>query len=280
MMYAQTTVVLKTLLDDAIVKPKIDAALSTYPVYTPKNPAALTVIPTREDINKRLLNHYKYREIGFETVGRFLDELEIAMCDIMPYYNQLFKSEDIINGIDDIFGNLDVTEEYTETTTGSSQSEGSGTSSTTSSDTSETSGTTSATSTNNTSMETSEHTKNIKSETPQDNLAITAKDINNVDYADEVNWNKKDNTSTSEGSETSSGSSETSATSESSSEQSSSGTNSVETETETAHTLHRKGNQGVNTYAHDMLEFRQLFMNIVSDIIHDKRIANLFMKVY
>ena len=54
------------------------------------------------------------------------------------------------------------------------------------------------------------------------------------------------------------------------------------TQTEGTHThvMTKKGNQGVNTYAHDMLEFRQLFQNIVQMIIHDSRIAELFMLVY
>ena len=46
------------------------------------------------------------------------------------------------------------------------------------------------------------------------------------------------------------------------------------------HTMNKKGNQGVNTYAHDLLEFRELFINIEQQIIKDERISELFMRVY
>jgi len=288
MIYGQYTVVLKTLLDNEQVKPLIDKALSTYPVYVPENPALFTVVPTREEINTKLLNHYKYREIGFETVGRFIDELEISMCEIMPYYNQLFKSEDILNAIDDIFGNIDITEEYSETVKGSAKGDtettGTGTANTTMNNSGETNSETTSTSNSNTSMETTDTGKNIKSETPQNNLTITGSNIDSVNYADAVDWKKNENTSNSEGSESSTGSNTTTNTDESTSNstttQSSSGTSSSESESETKHTLHHKGNQGVNTYAHDMLEFRELFLNIVQQIIEDVRIKELFMNIY
>lgn len=44
------------------------------------------------------------------------------------------------------------------------------------------------------------------------------------------------------------------------------------------HTLTKKGNQGVNTYAHDMNELRQSFLNIDLDIINE--LKDLFLQVY
>lgn len=288
MIYAKYTIVLKTLLDDPKSKSMIDSAMATYPLHLPKNPAGFSVIPTREEINKKILDYYKYREIGFETFGRFLDELEIALNEIMPYYNQLFNSEDIINGLDDIFGNLDVTDTYERETSGSTSntSEVSESGTLKGKDTS----TSSATNTNDTSDETEttssvdSTSKDVKSQTPQDSLTITASKIESVSYADEVNWNKGNTTS----SGTSSGSAHSEGTTTGNSE-----VNKDETSTKTGnttdtgtsegsetYTLHRKGNQGVNTYAHDMLEFRQLFMNVIQKIIHDPRISELFMIVY
>ena len=92
--HAKYTVVLKTLLDNKEAKEKIEKALSSYPIYTAtsKNEYIPNIIPTRSELNEKILNYYKYREIGFETFGRFVDELEIAMKEIMPYYNQLYES--------------------------------------------------------------------------------------------------------------------------------------------------------------------------------------------
>ena len=72
---AKYTVELRTLMNDDLVRPLLNEALSKYPMYKPltNNEEVLAIIPTRQILNDKLLNHYKYREIGFETVGRFLD---------------------------------------------------------------------------------------------------------------------------------------------------------------------------------------------------------------
>ncbi len=259
-MIARYTVVLKTLLDDANVKPLIDKALSTYPMYVPANPQNYSIIPTREQLNTKLLNHYKYREIGFETVGRFLDELEMAMNEIMPYYYQLFKSEDIMNAIEDPFGNVDIIETFEEEREGSSSGSSSGTSS----------GETSSNSKMNSNAQTTNNTKNVHSKTPQSQLEVPAEEIDTLTYADEVNWNRDGNQSTGETID------ESRATSESSN----SGESSAETSEKVSHTFKKTGNQGVNTYAHDMKELREIFLNIEQKIINDPRIKELFMLVY
>ena len=159
---------------------------------------------------------------------------------------------DIINGLEDIFGNLDVEETYQETTSGESSGESSGQSNVQDSSTTETN--------------TNGYNKSVKSSTPQCQLDISNKGIDNLSYADEVNWNH----STNEDNSTNTG--------ESTSTTSSSATNQSSATTE--HTLKRKGNQGVNTYAHDMLEFRELIKNIELEIINHPRIQELFMLVY
>lgn len=236
MIQARYTEVLYNLLKNPRVKALIDDAMSEYPMYVPENPVTFSVIPTREELNKIILNHFKYREIAFETVGRFIDELRTTLNEIMPFYYQLYKTEDIMNGLDDVFGNVDMIESYTETnsTTGNAS----------------TSATSSANSESN--------DKNVSSDTPQGDLNISNDDIDNVSYANNVTWNKV-NTSTS-GSD--SGTSQTSAT------------GSIE------HTLTRKGNQGVNTYGHDMGELRNIFMNITKDILNNPRMQELFMLIY
>lgn len=257
---AKYTEVLKNLIDCEEIKPLIDRALSTYPMYVPENEMKYSLISTREELNKKLLNHYKYREIGFETVGRFIDELEIAMNEIMPYYYQLYKSADVMNGIDDVFGNVDITEKFEQITEGSSKgnSKGSGESTST------------ANATSNTSSDMTNTSKDVTSQTPQDNLGTTANNIDSVSYADEIKWNKS--TSNSEG--TSEDNSTSTATTSNTDETSSESTGKTE------HTFTKQGNQGVNTYAHDMKELRETFLNIDKQIIEDPRIAELFMLVY
>lgn len=260
MIAAKYTVVLKTLLDDPEVKTLIDKAMSTYPIYKPENTPIYSMIPTREELNKKILDYYKYREIGFETVGRFLDELETSLIEIMPYYNQLYKATDILNGVDDPFGNVDITETFEEETRGLSEGSSEGTNRNNTS--------TIANSESNTEM--NDNNKSVKSSTPQDLLDIPAKDIDSVNFADEVNWNE--NISNSKGTNKDTGTSN--------SESTSSGESTNRSEGTTSHTLTKKGNQGVNTYAHDLKELRELFLNIEQQIINDIRIRELFMMVY
>lgn len=280
MIYSRYSIVLKNLMDNEQTAAALQKALSSYPIYTPKNPALYTIIPTREEINTKLLNHYKYREIGFETIGRFLDELEIAMCEIMPYYNQLMSSEDMMNGIEDIFGNIDITEYYDESSSGSSKSK-TDTSASSEASSEQTTSTEHITENNsNTSANTTALSKNIESQTPANELTITAAEIDSVGYADKASWNKDENTSSSESTDTSTGSTEGTTSGTTSSTDTSSANNDTSTAGTITHTLTRKGNQGVNTYAHDMLEFRELFLNIVQQIINNNRIKELFMLVY
>lgn len=260
MIHGKHTIYLKTLMEDPNVRPLLNKALSTYPMYEPQNPDNYSIIPTREQLNTKLLNHYKYREIGSETVGRFLDDLETTMCEIMPYYYQLFKSEDIMNGIEDPFGNVDIEEKFEEETTGNSSG----------STTGKSNNTTETTAESNTSTDMTTAGKNVNSKTPQSQLEVTAQNIDTLDYADNVTWNKEESNSTGETSDRGSANSNT--TSEGTTENETSGT--------TKHTFTKKGNQGVNTYAHDMKELREIFRNIEEEIIHNPKIAELFFLVF
>ena len=46
----------------------------------------------RETLESKILLHYYTREIGQETVGLWKLKLRSKLCDIMPYYNQLYES--------------------------------------------------------------------------------------------------------------------------------------------------------------------------------------------
>jgi hypothetical protein len=66
----------------------------------------------REVLNEKIINHFYFREIGFETVPRFLFALQRRLNEIMTIYNQRYKSIDMdINPIN----NVDMTESFTHT---------------------------------------------------------------------------------------------------------------------------------------------------------------------
>ena len=258
MVHAKYTVVLKTLLDSPVVKPEIEKALSTYPLYKPEK--LYDLVPDRAELNERLLNHYKYREIGFETVGRFLDELEITMREIMPRYNELLKTVVTMAELPSPFDNVDVVETFEEKKTNASTID-----TTTENETAST-----AKDTTTTENTVDSNNKHVRTTTGQGNIAVPADQIDTVDHADEVEWGKDH-----------SGSNGTSTSNGESGAMSTGSTNVKNDGTETTtHTYTKKGNKGVNTYAHDMLEFRTSIIDVVDQIIRDPRINELFMLVY
>lgn len=46
----------------------------------------------RPILEDKIIRHFYFREIGFETVGRFLFELETKLNEIMPFYNKMYES--------------------------------------------------------------------------------------------------------------------------------------------------------------------------------------------
>lgn len=170
MIPARYTEVLDNLLRNPQSKAHIDTAMSDYPLYQ-TDPNKVKVygtaytIPSREELNNKILNHYRFQEIGQETFGRWLFELNTALNEIMPYYNQLFYSAD--QDFNPIY-NVD----YKKSLIGS-QNSNSNTSST---------GTDSSTN--------EEYTKGVNSRTPQDQLSISNVNIDSVNYADNADWGK------------------------------------------------------------------------------------------
>ena len=255
---AKYTIQLKDIMYNPTGAKMLQKALSTYPLYSSSsdNDMIKYLIPKREELNNKLLNHYRKYEIGSYSVDEFIDDLEITMNEIMPYYNQLYKSVETMALIDDPFGNVDVTETVKETriTEGENQ---------------DTSNTTSSANDSSTSSTTSvSASKNLENETPQGNIGVSAYEIDSVSHADKITWNKTigDVDGTTE--------SETSSEAEIKSTGTTKSTDTFE------HTFHKIGNQGVNTYAHDMEELRKTFIDVTDKIINDKRIKELFMLVY
>ena len=67
-----------------IIKSGFPLDLQSYPIFDESY---------REGLNNKIIRHYWFREIGFETAALFRDRLTMTMAEIMPYYNQLYKSQ-------------------------------------------------------------------------------------------------------------------------------------------------------------------------------------------
>ena len=70
---------IETVLDNSW-----DKIFSDFPIFDEKY---------RAELCKKILRHYYTREICCETVARWKLFLSDKMKNIMPYYNQLYKSE-------------------------------------------------------------------------------------------------------------------------------------------------------------------------------------------
>ena len=174
MIPARYTEVLSNLLFYPDTKDAITEAMSDYPLYQ-TDPDKVNVygtaytVPTREELNAKILNHYRFQEIGQETVGRWLFELKTALYEIMPYYNQLFYSAD--QDFNPIY-NVDYKKSIIGSQNASSNTTSTGTDSTTN----------------------EEFTKGVNSKTPQDQLSISNVNIDSVNYADNADWGKSNGT--------------------------------------------------------------------------------------
>lgn len=194
----------------------------------------------KKAFEQKVIDHYFFRQIGAETIARFKHNFKTRVREIMPRYIELYKTVEIMANIDDPFGNVDVTETFEETRTGSETGGGSAT----------VTGRTTDTKTVGTSTERRE------SDTPQGAVS-NLDDYLSRAAIESANGDEDATTDTESTSTTGS---------------------TTESEGTVKHTLTRKGNQGVNTYAHDMIEFRQSIIDVDRQIIDD--LNDLFLMVY
>ena len=89
------TITIKNLINN-----NFDFGLNDYPIWNETY---------RNTLNKKILNHYYENEIGFETAELFKFYLNNKMTEIMPYYNKLYNSEELV--LIDILGNVNLREE-------------------------------------------------------------------------------------------------------------------------------------------------------------------------
>ena len=174
----------------------------------------------KKDFENQVIEHFYFRQIGQETVGRFLHYFRSKIRDIMPYYIQLYESEKYMKDIDDPFATVDYTETFEQESTGVSQTENNGT-------------------------RKENHLRKFAN-TPQGS-------IDNLDH-----YMTEATTETADDTDTSATTGEQSGTVKS--------------------TLTKKGAMGVTTFGHDMIEYRQSFLNI--DLMVINELNDLFLGVY
>lgn len=139
------TITIKNLIDN-----NFDFQMNSYPIFDESY---------RETLNHNILYHYYENEIGFETASLFRLYLNQRLNEIMPYYNELYKTQKEI--IDNkLFNNVNLTEQLT----GSNTSETSSTS------------------------QSSNSGKNLYQDTPQGQISQT--DIDNQTWATNLTLNK------------------------------------------------------------------------------------------
>lgn len=197
----------------------------------------------KKEFEQKILEHFWTRQIGQETVGRFLLYFRRTVREIMPYYIQRYESVDLMKDADiRPLDNYNMVEEFQQ----------------------ETSDTGSATNKTNGSSTGSGLEKKTRAEsvTPDGSLnwALnpTNPDTISLDYASNVQQEINDNTA----SETSESTGNTTSTNLG----------------ETSHKLTRRGNIGVTSYAQLLEGYRQTFLNIDMEIIED--LENCFLGVY
>lgn len=251
-----------------LVENHFDLGLKNYPIFDEHY---------REALNEKIIKHYYFREIGFETAGLFKFYLNQTMLEIMPYYNQLYKSELLeFNPFYNVDHELrsDKANNLTSSRADSTQSHGDATN-----DTSQ-SGMQTDTNSRNASDRTTQETKdkNVHSDTPQGLLSID--NIDDEVYASTADYNKGENENNSNSNENSlhSGITENRQTGTNSNDltMQSSG-NSMQNGIEN-YISHVVGKEGTETYSEMLNKFRDTFLNI--DMMIIKELENLFMNVF
>lgn len=194
----------------------------------------------RQVLCRKILKHYYTREIAHETVGRWKLALNAKLNEIMPYYNQLYKSELLEFNP---FYDVDLTR----------SKEGSGTSNRTSNNTETNSGTSKNVSSGSGTSNTD--TLNRFSDTPQNSMdtqGITdSVPLTTVTKVNEDNITTNESTDTLTRNDTKTGN----------------GTENINNTDKYIETV--KGKQGTENYSSLLKKFRETFLNIDMMIIDD-----------
>lgn len=223
-----------------LIEGNYELGLKDYPIFDESY---------REQLNNKIIQHYYFREIGFETEALFKNRLNQKMNEIMPYYNQMYESSKL--KIDPL-STIDLEEVFSR----KSKTTGEGTSST--------SGT--GNNTNNfNSTDTTDYGKISKfSDIAQ--AQTTPNEILNDKYLTSATVDDGQDKNTNTGTNTSQ------------TESTTSGTSTDERNLDEDTTLTRKGNNGSASESELLNMYRETFLNIDMMIIDD--LDELFLGIW
>lgn len=118
-----------------IVASGVDVWAFDYPVPAKTvtyNGKTASVPFDKDAFQQKILDHYRFRQIGQETVGRWLHYFRTRIREIMPYYVQLYEFEAKWFNIDDPLESYNLVETFEESSHGSGTVTASGSSESTS----------------------------------------------------------------------------------------------------------------------------------------------------
>ena len=233
----------------------------------------------RVPLETKILRHYYTREIGLETVGLWRMKLETKLNEIMPYFNQLYKSELLeFNPFYDVELGTTRNNEHNQIENATENADATSKSET---DTTQTTKDTIADTDNTTidSTVTRNNTeKNAYSDTPQGQVS----NVDNYSYL--TNYRNVNNTGTDSTDETNNRTYNRTAdgTLTGSITNNSSSTNEVQNNkniTSTDDYIEKvSGKRGTSSYSSMLKEFRETFLNIDMQVIDS--LSDLFMGVW
>lgn len=221
----------------------------------------------RAVLETKILKHYYTREIGEETYGLWKLRLDTKMNEIMPYYNQLYKSTLLeFNPLYDVDINRthNATRKGTEILNGNVDTNGQVIASTNANNT---------TTSNNTTDQTGTNGNTDKySATPQGGLDGLAQD-KYLTNARMITGNDTLNSKTHSTTDDMIDSTTDTSTNMTTATKNNTTINNTEDYLESV-----KGKQGTQSYASMILEFRETFLNIDMMVIND--LSDLFMNIW
>lgn len=221
----------------------------------------------RPVLETKILKHYYTREIGEETYGLWKLRLDTKMNEIMPYYNQLYKSTLLeFNPLYDVDINRthNATRKGTEILNGNVDTNGQVIASTNTNNT---------TTSNNTTDQTGTNGNTDKySATPQGGLDGLAQD-KYLTNARMITGNDTLNSKTHSTTDDMIDSTTDTSTNMTTATKNNTTINNTEDYLESV-----KGKQGTQSYASMILEFRETFLNIDMMVIND--LSDLFMNIW
>ena len=267
-----------------LIENNFDIGLKDYPIFDENY---------REPLNRKIINHYYFREIGFETAELFKRYLNNTMNEIMPYYNQLFKSELLEfnpfynvdktvtadknnNSVSDFVGNITGKNTQTADTENTQTNNGKQQTTTAATSTGESVGNSTTTNKN----------KNVSSDTPQGFLSINS--IENETYASAAEMGNAESINNSKATSNNAENGITDQTTADETKATGNSKSNATTETDTANKTtsndfenyisHVIGKSEGETYSEMLMKFRETFLNIDMMIIDE--LKTCFMMIY